>query len=100
MRGSSSVGPNWHQPTQVALVVHEGGVRAALPDATFLLGPVLRRGLRAPDALGVKAHAPAAAPDAIVTLDQPREARPRRLVERLDPRSSVMSGAPAARPRR
>src|SRR3954454_19468516 len=63
-------------------VVHERGVGPALPDSGLLLGSVLRHGLRAPDPFGVKAHAPAAAPHAVVALDQLREVRPGALVQR------------------
>src|SRR3954454_16352990 len=62
-------------------VVHERGVGPPFPDSGLLLGPVLRHGLRAPDPFGVKAHAPAAAPYAVVALDQLREIRPGALVQ-------------------
>jgi hypothetical protein len=57
-------------------------VSPAFPDSTFLLGSVLRRGLLAPYTLGVKGHAPAAAPYTVVELDQSREVGPARFIQR------------------
>src|SRR4051794_26927806 len=51
-------------------IEHEGRMCAAFEDPSLLLGAVLRRRLRPPDALDVEAHAPAAAPHAVVALDQ------------------------------
>src|SRR3954447_7363788 len=58
------------------VVVDERRVRATLAHAALLLGAVLRRRLGATDALGMEAHAPAAAPHAVVPLDELRKVRP------------------------
>src|SRR5262245_52130391 len=70
-------------------------MRAGLANAALLRGPVLRRRRVAADALLVEAHTPAAAPDAVVPLDERREVRPAGFVQRshvkarhrFDPRS-------------
>jgi len=56
-------------------VKHQRGVRAALADPLLLVGPVLHPGAPLAD-LDVEAHAPAAAPHAVVRLNQSRERRP------------------------
>jgi hypothetical protein len=53
-------------------VVHQGGVSSAFADPSFLEGS----GLSGACALRVKRHAPAAAPYAVVLLDQPGEVGP------------------------
>ena len=64
-------------------VVHESSVSTAFPNSTLLLGSVLHHRLGAPHTLGVEGHAPTAAPYPVVHLDQPREIRPRGLVQRF-----------------
>jgi len=59
------------------------GMGGAFADATLFLATVLIRGLAASDAFRMKRHAPAAAPDTIVPLDEGREVRPCRGVKRL-----------------
>jgi len=70
-------------------VIDERRVRSALAHAAFLLGPVLGRRLVAADSLLVEAHAPAAAPDAVVRLDEAREVRPRPLARDSTRRSAT-----------
>jgi hypothetical protein len=49
--------------------------------STLLRGSVAFRGMATADTLGMEVHTPTATPYAIVTLDKPREIRPRRFVE-------------------
>jgi hypothetical protein len=64
-------------PTYTGCAVkYESGVSSAFPDSTLFLRSVLRRGLGTPYTLRMEGHAPAAAPYAIVPLDQPREIWP------------------------
>jgi len=67
----------------LASVEDERGMSGAFADTMLLLATVLSRGLAASNALRMKRHAPAAAPDAIVPLDESREVRPGRGVQRL-----------------
>jgi len=64
------------------LVDDERGVRAGFVDAAFLCCTIVRRAR--PGRLGVVAHAPAAAEDPVVTLDELGERGPRGRVERPD----------------
>jgi len=73
--GSSSGEPNWHQPRHSS-PANQRGVGAARVDTLLLLVPVLCRSASLPN-LDMEAHAPAAAPHAVICLDQPRERRPR-----------------------
>lgn len=54
-------------------VVYQGSVSSAFADSTLLQGPRLA----GPHALGVKRHAPTAAPYAVVLLDESGEVGPR-----------------------
>ena len=64
-------------------VEHERGVGPILHDAQLLLRPVQLCALAPPLSLGVKAHAPAAAPHAVVGFHQPGEVGPGLRRERL-----------------
>ena len=68
----------------VRVLVDERGVGAALANSALLGGSVPFRRPRAIGALRVEGDAPAAAPDAVVLLDEPGEVRPGRLVQRLN----------------
>lgn len=62
---------------------HECGVTKVVAHATLFLAPILSRAAVQPHAFGVERHAPAAAPRAVVFLDQPREVEQRGFVERF-----------------
>jgi hypothetical protein len=64
-------------------VVRKSGVRAAIPDSTLLLRPVLHYCLGTSNSLLVKGHTPTAAPYPVVFFDQPREIRPGAFIQRF-----------------
>src|SRR4051794_17586443 len=80
-------------------VVHESGVRAAVPDARLLVQPVLLRRPPASHPLRVEGQAPAAAPYAVVPLHQGGEVRPRGRVQRSREVSGHLSPQSAERRR-
>ena len=77
-------GPELSTAYAARAIVHEHSVSPAFPNSALLLRSVLPRGLGAAYTLGVKGHAPAASPHAVVHHNEPREVRPSRLVQRCN----------------